>query len=257
MISFSRKQKRVTILGSCVSRDTMEYIPRGKWEINLYAARTKVVSQLSVPLNVPECEILLDSQFQKRIVLNDLNKQQFLQLEKEKRDWCIIDYIDERFSLVKISNTFITKSGELVKSEWLRNKVFLETQYMKDSMGNWKIEEKLLEGYMKEFLDKILCLYKRNKIILHKAYMVNEYIDKKGGGQRNFGENIIENNRKINEMLKYMYDFTEKYVKRLKVIDISDKYSADENHKWGLAPMHYQQEYYYEAAKLIRKYMKI
>lgn len=58
-------------------------------------------------------------------------------------------------------------------------------------------------------------------------------------------------------MLKYMYDFTEKYVKRLKVIDISDKYSADENHKWGLAPMHYQQEYYYEAAKLIRKYMKI
>lgn len=185
MFCFKNGKTRVAILGSCVSRDTMEYVPTDKWELNLYAARTKVVSQLSASLEVEESEILLDSQFQRRMVLNDLNKQSFVQLKEQKRDWCIIDYIDERFSLVKINNTFITKSGELVKSEWLKDKIFFETQYKKNPMGIWEIGGELLDKKLKEYMDKILRLYKRNKIILHKAYMVDRYVSKYcvwGGG---------------------------------------------------------------------------
>ncbi len=182
MFCFKKGKTRVAILGSCVSRDTMEYVPADKWELNLYAARTKVVSQLSASLEVAESEILLDSQFQRRMVLNDLNKQSFVQLKEQKRDWCIIDYIDERFSLIKIYNTFVTKSGELVKSEWLKDKDFFEIQYKKNLVGMWEIEGELLDKKLKEYIDKILRLYKRNKIILHKAYMVDRYVSKCSGG---------------------------------------------------------------------------
>lgn len=37
------------------------------------------------------------------------------------------------------------------------------------------------------------------------------------------------------------------------VIDISQNYHADENHKWGLSTMHYQPEYYKDVAKEIEK----
>lgn len=43
MFLFKRRKKRsVTIFGSCVSRDIMEYIPSENWSINLYAVRTKL-----------------------------------------------------------------------------------------------------------------------------------------------------------------------------------------------------------------------
>ena len=51
-------------------------------------------------------------------------------------------------------------------------------------MGIWEIGGELLDKKLKEYMDKILRLYKRNKIILHKAYMVDRYVSKYcvGGG---------------------------------------------------------------------------
>lgn len=45
-------------------------------------------------------------------------------------------------------------------------------------MGIWEIGGELLDKKLKEYMDKILRLYKRNKIILHKAYMVDRYVSK-------------------------------------------------------------------------------
>lgn len=113
-----------------------------------------------------------------------------------------------------------------------------------------------LEDYLREYLDCILKYFKQNKVILHKAYFVDGYIDCKGDKQY-FDKNIIKNNEKINQMLEFMYAYAETYIRNIKVIDISSKYCASENHKWGLAPMHYQQQYYKEAAEILIKYMKL
>ena len=37
------------------------------------------------------------------------------------------------------------------------------------------------------------------------------------------------------------------------VIDISQNYLADENHKWGLSTMHFQPEYYQNVVKEIEE----
>lgn len=86
--------------------------------------------------------------------------------------------------------------------------------------------------------------------------MVNNYIDI-NGERKSFSSPYIKNNEKVNEMLKYMYDYTEYYLKKAKIIDLCGEFDADENHKWGLATMHYQKEYYEEAAKMIKKYARL
>lgn len=253
-----RRKKKVVILGSCVSRDTMELIPSQNYELILYTARTKIVSQLSPSYAIQENEICLSSAFQKKIVLNDLNKEQFQRIEASKPDFCIIDFIDERFSLIEYADSFLTKSNELVNSGWLKDKDYKELQYTYCE-GVWKIGGgylQKLDDYLYEYLKRILKHFKQYKIILHKAYLLDTYIDCQGEKQY-FESYIVRNNDKINKMLRFMYDYIEKSIRNIKVIDISDKYFACENHKWGLAPMHYQEEYYKEAAEMLIKYMRL
>lgn len=256
MFGFRGKSK-ITILGSCVSRDIFEFLDVDRYEISQYFARTKVISQLSPPLMVDGEEVNLQSDFQKRLVLNDLNKTEFDIISDESGDFCIIDYIDERFNFIKINDTCITKSNELMNCGWLKERKYTEHQYFLRRNIWWVTDSnERLEDYLKLYLDKILNYYKRKKVIIHKAYMLDYYLDK-NGKIRTFSKAHLVNNHKVNMMLKYMYDYTEYYLQKAKIIDISEKYKADENHKWGLATMHYQKEYYYEAAELLKKYISL
>ena len=53
---------------------------------------------------------------------------------------------------------------------------------------------------------------------------------------------------------KMANDYLEKYMPKAHVINICDKYCADENHKWGLAPMHYCDKYYIDMLSRIKEY---
>lgn len=258
MLYFRRRKKKAVILGSCVSRDMMEFITDQDWELVLYTARTKIVSQLSPSYSVEENEVCLSSAFQRKMVLNDLNKDQFKIIEMNKADFCVIDFIDERFNLIKYAGSFLTKSNELVNSGWLKDKEYEELQYV-FCENDWRIGggySQKLEDYLQVYLDCLLRYFKQNKIVLHKAYFLDTYIDSQGNEQC-FQKSIINNNKRNNEMLEYMYNYVETYMKKIKVIDICSKYSACEKHKWGLAPMHYQQKYYKEAAEILVKHMKL
>ena len=259
---FYKGKKSVTILGSCCSRDIFEYLDKASYDINLYIARTKLVSQLSEPFS-PVDGLNLSSSFQRRLVFNDLEKTQWEDLQKSSGDCCVIDFIDERFNLLKIqmnaSSTYITKSNELVNSGFLINKKYQEVQY-KFKNNRWKIETADLDIYLDHFLRKILALYKNKKIVLHKAYMQDTYI-RKDGSRKPFSPAVTVNNHQVNFMLDYLYSYTENFFRknhrRFYTIYLCDKYLASESHKWGLAAMHYQEDYYREAADLIKDYFSL
>ena len=259
---FPKRKKSVTILGSCCSRDIFEYLDKASFEINLYIARTKLVSQLSEPLS-PVDGINLSSAFQRRLVYNDLEKTQWKDLQKSSGDCCVIDYIDERFKLLKIQTdtltTYITKSNELISSRFLTGKEYQEFQY-EFKNNKWWIETVDLDTYLDQFLENILELYKNKKIVLHKAYLQDAYI-KENGSFEKFSPAVINNNHQINFLLNYLYNYTEHYIqknqRKVYVIDLRSKYLASETHKWGLAAMHYQEDYYREAACLIKKFFSL
>lgn len=253
-----KKKERITfsIYGSCVSRDLFEMEEANKFQCQEYVARHSIVSAVSKPIELKEDEICLASNFQKRIVLNDIEKSTFQLLKEKKSEYLIVDFIDERFDLIRIEDSYITKSNELVASGFLNGKEHKEIKRKKDSRGNIYIEKENIQKYMDEFILQIKKIYKPKQIILHKAFLLDEYIDKDGKTQ-SFGKNYLKNNKEVNYILMYMYDYFQQELPCPNILDICCTYKADEQHKWGVAPMHYQREYYEKIVELIKEIVGI
>ena len=66
----------------------------------------------------------------------------------------------------------------------------------------------------------------------------------RAGRIRRFPRNHLVNNARINTLLEYMENRLKQNLPGMKAVDISKGFCADEQHKWGLSPMHYQKEYY-------------
>ena len=131
----SDKKNNVSIFGSCVSRDMIESGLTSGAEIQLktYIARQSVISSVSPPLVFDEDTIKLSSAFQKRMVIDDLKKKAFDLFSSDGSDYLIVDFIDERFNLASIDNSFVTCSTELLNSSFLpENTVQLRRQKTAD-----------------------------------------------------------------------------------------------------------------------------
>ena len=55
---------------------------------------------------------------------NDLEKTTFKKLKTSKGDFIVIDFIDERFHKIKVRNTYLTYSAELMMIEYLAGKKY-------------------------------------------------------------------------------------------------------------------------------------
>jgi len=227
----------VFILGSCVTRDIFRVV--GKEKVVDYFARTTLISLMSHPLPIEE--INLNSEFQKRIVKRDFDKNFFEELKKANFDFLIIDFIDERFNVLKYSDSYITRSSEFVNAglddSYDFEPVNKNTDEYKD---NWKKAADL-------FIKKLKTIVPNEKVILHEAYWAQEYID--NNEIKSFdNQKYIQSN---NEMLKEYYQYFKESMP-LKVVKADSLY-ADVNHVWGLSPFHYTDEYYFEIYKQLQR----
>lgn len=104
----------IAIFGSCVSRDTCEYIPESN--VVAYVARHSVTS-LETPHGTEGVDISgLDSAFQKRMVTSDLKGNGVSRIVKnaENLDLVLLDLVDERRGFWRYPNgTSMTNSLEI------------------------------------------------------------------------------------------------------------------------------------------------
>lgn len=265
----------ISIYGSCVSRDVFEYDKKNVFDLRSYFCRQAVVSLLSAPVPCKIEEINLTSNFQKRQIYHDFRKDALECLEKDGSDYLIIDLIDERFALAQYKGSLITNSTSLMESSYVSDLKIIE--YVIENREYW-IGDNRLSDYIDEFSRRILRIYDANKIIIHKAFMLDDYLDGEGNVLK-FSENYQLQNRKINTRLEYMYNRLIENLGDVHVVDICrgksetlgdklmlklfkrKKYNlgqivAVENHKWGLAPMHYCDEYYQCVLQEINKICK-
>lgn len=249
--SVMKNQISISIFGSCVSRDAIEFDKQGKNKLDLkeYIARQSIVTSIGEAIPCQLEEINLASKFQQRLVYNDLSKQTFHTLQAAKSNYCMIDLIDERFPIGKWKNTLITISNEFRQSNYAEGKelrICDKKLIQEKNTMDYIIDDKRLSWYMDQFIEKLLNIYKGREIILHLAYF-NDYYYTKDGEKKEFAQNILEVNKRENQLLQYMYEYLKKNVTEAICIKPESSYLAAENHKWGLSPMHYQKEYYLEA----------
>lgn len=243
--SFINFEGKVDIWGSCVSRD----IFKNNNDVVLnYIARQSIISSLQKFAYIDDSEIVNSSKFKLSMILSDINKTAYDKLSMNHASFILIDFVDERFPLLKYNSTYITKSNELCESFAKVNSYdSLDRTY---NNGILMFNNIPVENYVAEFAKKIIKIY-GNRIILHKVFLSDVYLNAKSELSY-FDTNVIENNQKINRILSLYYEFMEKNIPNLYVVQATE-YPAFENHKWGLSPMHFVEEYYREIMKQINE----
>ncbi|MGG0237437.1 DUF6270 domain-containing protein [Bacillus rhizoplanae] len=237
--------KTIDILGSCVTRDVFRYDEENIFKVNKYYARSSLVSIYSKPINVTLEDINLGSAFQKNMVYNDLAKGFRKYIKNQIADCFLIDFIDERFPVLKNGDSYFTRSNEFVNA---KSNIKGDALNSVEKMNKWK-ESALL------FSEEISNHFNLDQVILHKAYWKESYIDKDGEVKafkdsevKVFNGEVIAQN---NEKLMQYYSFIEENLKGIKTIQL-DELIASETHVWGLSPFHYQDEYYKEFVKQLK-----
>jgi|GEM_PF-1791996 hypothetical protein len=247
----------ISIFGSCVSRDVLEFDYARKISLKTYVARQSVVSSVSNPIECNIDDINLKSNFQKEAVYHDFVKDTFERFKNDGSSHLIIDLIDERFKLSAYEKngvkSIVTYSALLQESAYLQDLNFIYPKRNMLSGKKYYIQNTDIDIYLNDFAKKILSIYKAENIVIHKAKMCNYYINSMGEIKA-FPLNHLKNNKDVNALLDYMYDYLESAFDGCQVIDILDEFSASESHKWGLAPMHYEDGYY---RKMIGELIKI
>ncbi|EAK3062780.1 hypothetical protein C8173_09170, partial [Campylobacter coli] len=154
--------KKVCIFGSCVSRDIFEYDEYKSFELVGYYARSSFASLSSSAMIEQDVLDNIQSPFQKRMVLQDMNKSFIDRIKRNDFDCLLIDFIDDRFHFYKIlKNSIVTVSNEYKKA---KGKLYSSNMIYSKSQEHIDLWNKGIE----KIYDDLYFI--QDKIILNKVY---------------------------------------------------------------------------------------
>lgn len=244
--------KKAVIIGSCVTRDAFEFEPNLIDISGSYFPRTSLISMMSPPISIEHTTLSSENQWLKWVILNDYNKSTLAQVKSKKPDFIFIDLIEERYDLIKLGNSYLTRSDELLKV----NPLSKGPDY--DSILGSTSDETTLLFYEKAklFCERINSDFPESTVIIHDARYSNYYRD--NGVIRQFDVIRCHKNAIMNAKLSSHINFLQKNISRIKTIRIDNEISlASKEHKWGLSPFHYIDEYYLAFMKEVKNLVSL
>lgn len=236
----SDRPHRLLILGSCVSRDILNFDHAGKFVVADYFARSSIASVAAHPAPALAIDYeRIASPFQRRTVQRDVAKD-FLgsAVEAANFDAILIDLIDERFDVYEVApGELVTLSSELLLTEFV-------TRTDRDT-GNWIVSgserhRALWRGALASLFARLAGLGLMDRVIVNKVFWADSLED---------GQPLPKPDRSAidaaNEHLAWMYGEIAKYVPARQWMTFSsDVLKASPGHRWGIAPFHYSDAYY-------------
>lgn len=240
------------IFGACVSRDMF---PKDtEYEIRQYVSFSSPMSVYKIKggrtlTEEDVADLSWGSDFSKRCLLFDNNKTGLDYLFQRPSDYLILDFADIRLPLICYGkNNYITQTNLILKNQEHFDRLFGD--YKKIPFVKKEDALECVEWFGRQMLK----VYEPERIILHKYYMVENYITKTGALSE---YSYIKHIRRVNDTLESMYSrFEEMCSHKCHIIEMPGGFFADENHRWGNYPMHYIKDYYsfaYEALDHIIK----
>ncbi|KQT99843.1 DUF6270 domain-containing protein [Sanguibacter sp. Leaf3] len=229
---------RVAIYGSCVSRDTFEYLAPN-FELVSYTARQSLVSAFTAPVD-PAIDLalsMLPSEFQRRMLLADARSSLVDSLDRlpEDLDLLVWDLVDERLGISRFEDGSVqTRSVEQIRAgivpdnaEHVRFGSATHRRLWSDALHQW--------GEALDARDLI-----GRTVLLAPPWAVD---DSEGDPTpASFGLRPDEAN-----------EITERYVEQVRttlgvpVITTRDVVAAVD-HRWGRAAFHYSDDVYQRLA---------
>ncbi|WP_139313566.1 DUF6270 domain-containing protein [Salinicola sp. MH3R3-1] len=226
---------KVFIFGSCVSRDAFNFdFPR--LELVGYFSRSSFASAFGSSPQKDNYSQELNSNFQKRMVKADFEKEALQKIVSTEFDILLIDFVDERFKLFKsTTGSIVTLSNELSKTPFLRQAEGVAVSPFSDE------HFQLWERGWKKFVSSLSSHNLLSKVVVNCGLWAKT--DEQGNAIPNVDLNLIE---KANSHLRRLYDRVFLDIPASQAFMPSDKMVVGKlEHKWGAAPFHYVDNYYY------------
>lgn len=221
---------RISILGSCASRDALGVASPHQLELIDYAARTSFASLAAKPFVVEAILDKIQSRFQREMVRRDMSKNFWNKLDTDKFDVMVIDLIDDRFQLkIFEDRTAHTRSAEY---KHIESKIQLPPSRL---LPPWHGERRALwHKGLKRFAKVMKQQAATDKVAINCVYWASDS-----------GTTEAKIIRFYNDYLEASYAEMGKYFPESCFIRYPTKMlSADPGHKWGAAPFHYARPVY-------------
>lgn len=233
----------ILIFGSCVSRDIFNF-QINDFEVAGYFARSSFASAFdSLPVNDIYTKNL-ESEFQKKVVSADLDKNLKQCLRSTEYDLLLIDFIDERFNIFIFDQGGVcTVSSELISAGLdVRKEVGRLVQ-----SGSDEFFERWENGWVR-FLSIVDALQCRQKIRINKVLWATTT-----SAGREFETYSCDYILTSNHFLERLYNRVAKDLEPWQFIDAKPIHLlAAEAHRWGVSPFHYIDAYYIHALRKIK-----
>lgn len=236
---------RVLILGSCVSRDILNFAETGMVTLADYFARSSLASIGSEPFYLDDDHYArISSDFQRRMVRRDLEKTLLHDLATcQDFDIILIDLIDERFDLYEASpEVVVTVSSEFLMTGFVTSEDRSSERWIRS--GSERHRALWKAGVVRLFA--VLAEHgMADRVVVNKVFWADRMED---------GTPLPEQDdkhwEKANILMAWMYGELERYVPEQRWMTFSDEVLRSSSaHRWGIAPFHYADAYYTAALK--------
>lgn len=272
---FKKKKQsiHVTIIGSCVSRDSFELIKtfdsyRGEEEseycVDKYIQSVSAYSAMSKPLPKEISEkLLLEAQsstcanFFKKMVMLDITKDWFNYIREAKSDWLILDFANNRFPLFLYYNTIITR--DLAKAVYAKNIDKKESDEFDKLCKSECIEpdffdENFRKQILSDFVARLVKRFPQNRIIVLNVKSAFTYIDPVTGELSSPNYLVDEDARRADRHMQFCYECVSQLLPHAHYVELPAAMIGSTRNKWGKYYLHYVDEileYIYRAFDLI------
>lgn len=188
---------------------------------------SSLISIMNSVNNPPEFEH--KNKYRKIMMDRDICSKFWEMLNKKRPEYLFIDFLEERFDMIRYDNGFVTKSDAFEEAEF-RNS--LEDVIYRNS----EICNELWKKSCLAFIQKMHNEYFEVKIVLIKNYLCERV------GDVNHKEFYSEINyiQEKNQILKKYYDFFERNCQDIRVINMAEDelYFTDKEYEYGAMPSH-------------------
>lgn len=228
---------RILIFGSCVSRDILNYDADRTLELSAYYARSSFASAFAPAVTTDAYSHTLKSKFQAGIVKADLQNSFSASLEGLNFDVLLIDLIDERFNLFEEDNAGVfTLSNELLSTA-------LDITAINGKLIKAQTDDfyRLWEKGWSRFITTLKSMDRLKDVFIHKTFW--SFTTQSGNDYSSiYREEQIS---AANSFLQRLYARIAADLPAQQFIEPPPQflYGAD-NHKWGISPFHYVDDYY-------------
>lgn len=235
-------KKKIFIYGSCVSRDAFNFPEaQDKFELVGYCARSSLASVGSLSIDVDHKLLSnIQSNFQRKMVENDMTKQLLNDIVNIDFDILLIDLIDERFDLLEVApNRFITYSN-----------IYADAC---NGLPMGRIIKKLSSEYMELWLRGLNRFYSIlrehnliNKVIINQVRWAFPF---KREQNSLFADDYIQEN---NKFLRDCYiELNALFPSNSFLVFGESLIQQDLAHRWGASPFHYIKLLYHAIIQML------